>query len=102
MCQAQMFTRVSGTFRADVGGLFMCPSKAKSYLTLSDKSDTHRHVLTHTNVHTRAYARMFGNMFLDGRTSADTLTQQSRPVYMLLHTDAGAIHYSGRLWLIRE
>lgn len=78
----------------------MWPSKAKSYLTLSDKSDTHRHVLTRADA--RAHARMFGHMFPDGRTSADTLTQQSRPVYILLHTDAGAIHYSGGGGLIRE
>lgn len=96
MCQAQMFTRVSGTFRADVGGCLCAPQRQNhTSLSVINLTHTDMYTHTHTNVHTWAYARMFGHMFLDGRTSADTLTQQSRPVYMLLHTDAGAIHYLG-------
>lgn len=95
MCQAQMFTRVSGTFRADVGGC-LCAPQRQNHTSLSVINLTHTDTYSHTQMRTRERTHACLDTFLDGRTSADTLTQQSRPVYTLLHTDAGAIHYSGR------
>lgn len=52
MCQAQMFTRVSGTFRADVGGC-LCAPQRQNHTSLSVINLRHRDMYSHTQTRTR-------------------------------------------------
>lgn len=59
MCEAQMFTCVWSTFTTDVGPLFMCSSKTKSYVTLSDKFwCAHTQTCAHRRVRTCMHAHI--------------------------------------------
>lgn len=78
-----MFTCVSSTFATDVGPLFMCPSKTKSYVAFGDKSRG----CVRTCMHNRTRSHK-------GRTSTNT-HNKTVLFYMLANADAGAIHYSG-------
>lgn len=64
MCEAQMFTCVWSTFTTDVGPLFICPSKTKSYVTLGDKFwYTRTQMCAHMHAHRHSH---------NGQTSTNT------------------------------
>lgn len=92
MCQAQMFTCVSGTFRTDVWAVYVLLKGKIIYLTLDDQFDP-RNALYAPSSRTHIYVHIHLDscLWVDG---ANTLTQYNRPVYMLVHTDAPALHYT--------